>query len=67
MSKVDIDKLRKELVDYFGTAMFSGNPQAIIDLEKVRRASTDELISIAQRYGFDISDYIEKEDNDYWR
>ena len=67
MSKIDIDKLREDLEDYFGTAMFSGNPQAIMDLEKVKRASTQELISIAQRCGFDVNDYVEREEEDYLR
>ena len=67
MSKVDIDKLRDDLEDYFGTAMFSGNPQVMMDLEKVKRASSQELISIAQRCGFDINNYAEREDEDYWR
>ena len=40
MSEVDIDKLRDDLEDYFGTAMFSGNPQAMMDFEIVKRAST---------------------------
>lgn len=67
MNKIDIDKLRNDLEDYFGTAMFSGNPQAMIDLEKVKRASIQELISIAQRYGFDIEKYTERDDKEYWR
>ena len=67
MSKVDIDKLRDDLEDYFGTAMFSGNPQAMMDLEKVKRASSQDLISFAQRCGFDINNYAEREDEDYWR
>ena len=67
MSKIDIDKLREDLEDYFGTAMFSGNPQAMMDFEKVKRASTQQLILIAQRCGFDINDYAEREEEDYWR
>ena len=60
MEKVDIDTLRDELEDYFGTAMFSGNRQAVIDLERVKIASAQELIAIAQRCGFNINDYIER-------
>ena len=67
MSKINTYKLRKDLEDYFGTAMFSGNPQAMMDFEKVKRASSQELISIAQRCGFDSNDYIERENEDYWR
>jgi len=64
MSRVDIDKLREDLEDYFGTAMFSGNPQAMIELDEVGCATTEELIAIAKRCGFNINDYIE---NDYYR
>ena len=65
MSKIDIDRLREDLEDYFGTAMFSGNPQAMIELEKVRRASDEAIVSIAQRYGFNINNYVERDDMDY--
>ena len=58
MSQVNVDKLREDLEDYFGTAMFNGNPQAMIELEEVKSASTQELILIALNYGFDINDYI---------
>ena len=64
MSLIDIDRLRDDLEDYFGTAAFSGNPQAIIELEKVKRASDQQVISIAQRCGFNVNNYIEK---DYYR
>ncbi len=67
MSQIDIDKLREDLEDYFGTAMFSGNPQAMMELEKVKRASDQELISLARRCGININDYTEREDTDYYR
>ena len=67
MSKVDIYRLREDLKDYFGTAMFNGNPQAMLELEKVKRASGQELISIAQRYGVNINNYIELEETDFYR
>ena len=58
MDEIDVDRLREELEDYLGTAMFNGNPQAMIELEEVKSASTQELILIALNYGFDINDYI---------
>jgi len=67
MSQVDVDKLREDLEDYFGTAMFNGNPQAMIELEEVKRAGEQELISLAQRCGFNINNYIEREETDYYR
>ncbi len=54
---IDIDELRSDLIDYFGTAMSSGMPVAIIDLSKVENASPEELVKIAIANGFDISKY----------
>ena len=58
MDEIDVDRLREDLEEYFGTTMFNGNPQAMIELEEVKSASTQELILIALNYGFDINDYI---------
>ena len=58
MDEIDVDRLREDLEDYFGTAMFNGNPQAMIELEEVKSASTQDLILIALNYGFDINYYI---------
>lgn len=54
---IDGDKLKKDLVDYFGTAMFNASPLAMFELEKVQRASGNELIEIALENGFDLSKY----------
>lgn len=56
--EIDIERLRRDLIDYFGTAMYNGSPQAQILLSKVENASPSELINIAQNNGFDINDYI---------
>jgi len=56
---IDIEKLRKDLIDYFGSAMFT-MPMAIIDLTKVENCTNDELIEIAQKNNFDLEDYIVK-------
>jgi hypothetical protein len=55
---IDNDKLRKDLKDYFGTAMFGGSPLAMMDMVQVESASEDELVEIAKRNGFDITDYL---------
>ena len=54
---IDYEKLRKDLIDYFGTAM-SFSPMAIMDLSRVESASDDELVEIAKRNGFDLNKYI---------
>lgn len=53
---IDYEKLRKDLIDYFGTAM-SFNPMAIMDLSRVESASDDELVEIARKCNFDLNKY----------
>ena len=55
---IDIEKLRSDLLDYFGTAMASGFGMAVMDLSRVERASEEELINIALDCGFDLNDYV---------
>ena len=55
---IDIEKLRNDLIDYFGTAMASGFGMAVMDLSRVERASDEELINIALDCGFDLNDYV---------
>ena len=57
MNNINIQKLRKDLVDYFGTAMFGVSPIAMMELSKVESASEEELLEIANENGFDIEDY----------
>lgn len=54
---IDYEKLRKDLVDYFGTA-FTLNPMAMVDLLRVQNASDEELVDIAKRNGFDLTKYF---------
>ena len=34
----DIERLREDLKDYYGTAMFNGFPMAMMEVDKVSRA-----------------------------
>lgn len=54
---VDIERLRMDLIDYFGSAtpIFS---VAIMDVIEVENASYDKLIEIAKSNGFNLDDYI---------
>ena len=56
MSKIDFNRLRADLIDFFGpaTTMFD---IAWSDIIRVENASNSELISIAEECGFDLSDY----------
>ena len=56
--EINIKRLKNDLEDYFGTAMFGASPLAIIELEKVQKASVEELISMALQNGFDINKYM---------
>ena len=55
--ELDISKLRDDLEDYYGSAMFSGLPMAVVELTQAQTASPQELIDMAQRAGFDLDRY----------
>lgn len=57
---INIEQLRQDLLDYYGTAMNNGFPMAIIELSKIEKASAEELIEIAQQNGINIENYIEE-------
>lgn len=49
-----MEQLRKMLLDYYGTAMCSGNPIATIKLAEVEKATAQELIKLARELGFRV-------------
>ena len=55
---INIEKLRSDLKDYFGTAMMSF-PMAVIELSAVENASPERLVKIAKDNGIDLSKYAE--------
>jgi hypothetical protein len=59
---MDYDRLRDDLLDYYGTAMFSGFPMAVIETINVENASEDELEELARKAGYDLSDYEEADE-----
>lgn len=54
MTFMDIDALRTYLLDYCGTAAFSGFPAALLDVVDIECASGHELCRIAERLGVDL-------------
>ncbi|MGI6221741.1 MAG: hypothetical protein ACOYIP_07770 [Coriobacteriales bacterium] len=58
MATIDVDKLRAYLLDYCGTAMFSGFPAALIDVVDIQRADGIELCKIAERLGIDLRRFV---------
>ena len=55
---INIEKLRRALIDYFGTAMMRF-PMAIAELSEVKTASPERLVEIAEKNGFDLSEYAD--------
>ena len=53
---IDFEKLRKDLIDYFGTAL-GLFPMAMMDISRVEQASEQELIKIAKQNSFDLRRY----------
>lgn len=60
--EIDINKLRRDLLDYYGTAM-EFFPQAVIDLSQIENADKEQLIDIAQNNNIDLSNYEIKSKN----
>lgn len=58
MYSIDIEKLRKDLINICGTAMFNGFPMAIINLSTIENAQAEKLIEIAKQFNVDLSKYI---------
>ncbi len=56
--KIDVIRLRRDMKDYYGTAMFNGFPMAVMDLSKIERLSDGELVELAQKNGVDLRKYI---------
>ena len=55
---IDYESLRKDLIDYFGSAM-PLYPIAVMDVVKVECATESELVELAIQNGFDLSNYIQ--------
>ena len=54
---IDYEKLRSDLIDYYGTAI-SFHPMALMDVSKVKNADPKELVEIALKNGFDLEKYV---------
>lgn len=55
--EIDYERLRSDLIDYFGSAM-PYFPVAVIDVTQVELASEAKLEEIAKQNGFDLNNYI---------
>ena len=55
---VNINKLRRDMIDYYGTASFNGFPAAVMDLSKIERMSDEELLQFAIEKNVDLEKYL---------
>lgn len=55
---LDVDRLRHDLMDHFGT---SGFPFAYVAVARVESADPQDLVSLAEDEGFDIESYTYEE------
>ena len=58
---MDVKKLRREIMDFYGTAMTGPFPQATMNLIDVENMSDKELIEFAKNEGFIPRDYDDEE------
>ena len=54
MALIDIDALRDYLLDYCGTAIFSGFPAALLDVADTERMAGEELCRKAEELSVDL-------------
>ncbi len=55
--ELDVSRLKDDLENYYGSAMCSGLPMAVVELSQVESASPQQLAELARRAGFDLRDY----------
>lgn len=56
--EIDYEKIRRDLKEYYGTAMFTGFGAAIMDLSEIENASDEELLRIANEEGLNLRKYM---------
>lgn len=55
--EINYKKLRSDLKDSYGTAMFEGFPVAMFEISVIEKGEGEELIRIATKLGFDLEKY----------
>lgn len=60
MNNIDYDRLRNDLLNYFYSLAFTVNMAAVLESDRVKKASQSELVSIALENGFNLEDYTIK-------
>lgn len=57
MNEFQSEQLRKDLIDYYGSAMFMGFGSAMINILDIEKATEEQLLIIAEREHFDLRKY----------
>lgn len=57
MAKYNIKAIKKELMEYFGTAYTEGLPIGKVNLGRLEGLSDDELVELARSNGIDVEKY----------
>lgn len=55
MAVIDVEELRRYLIDYCGTAVFGGFPASILDVAQFESMDARALCEAAERLGVDLS------------
>jgi len=58
MINIDIEKLKEDLMNYYGTAMFSVSPLAVLELNKIEKASDEKEFLKKYKDKNDFNEYI---------
>ena len=56
--EINVSRLRMDMKDYYGTAMFNGFPMVVMELSGVEHMSDRELVDFALKTGVDLGKYI---------
>lgn len=55
--EINTNRLRADLKDYYGTAMFGGFPMAVMEMKVIERGDDEDLLELAEKSGIDIRKY----------
>ena len=55
--EIDIDQLREDMLNNYGTAMFNGFPMSLVDIQKIEKATDDELVIMAKKEKINMFEY----------
>lgn len=58
--EIDFERLRADLIDYFGSGMMNGIGAFAINISNIEKASPDKLIEIAINNNFNLENYIKE-------